>query len=816
MDFFNNHVMPVKRTNFLIISFFFIISLSVPFISIAQTKVQSDSIPKVQEPKALELSQIPDYGNRTRNLINNVQSIIDNKKIIGEISPGIKEVLNTLDGKLLEINDTIVIFRLEQLNKSERELALFNERIVPWKSTIETIYKDCETKDSLIDSMSVVWELTLKADKLNGNDTSVDLKSAVKNFITELKESQKNLQSYTDTIRNIQTEITLAENKLGNITSQIESKKEGLESNLWEPQYPPIWKVKKDTTQINLRNKVFNLVKSDWSIVQTFSSNNPKLPYYGLLFFVMIFGMVLYLKSNSKRLFDDFKNEPKEASFVLKNPFLNVLVILWFFLMLFSVFPKELNDLMSILMIVPLVIVLASINNHWKWYSVLTFILVYFFFLIITIIDYTYLPQRLFLIFLNGFSLLLYFRLKSQKDYLKKINKYWFGTLNFIIELFILLGIISLIANIFGSIRLSQLLIHASFGILISIYVLHAAVLLIQDIVYLILMGPLVKHSNILKEDGDIVIKKMGGLFRFLGFLSFIAIFLNLLGIRAETIDAAQSIINYRLKAGQMSISLGNIIAFFLALKISMWLSDTIRYVLEKEVFPRSHLKPGVPNTISLLIKFSFSILGILFAFSAAGIEIGKIAILMGALGVGIGFGLQNIISNFVSGIILALERPITLGDIIDIPGASGYVQDIGLRASTVYTWEGAHVIVPNGELVSNKLTNWTFKNRLRRIKVEVRVPFGTDMEVLSNLLLETANTIPVVMKKPKAYLNFKGIGKSAMEMDLYCWTNDSDKVFSYGTTIRKAVYKALIENGYDIPVPIQELKIDTDIEQKK
>ena len=801
--------MQVKQSPFLIISYFFILSLLIPFSSIAQTEAKFDSIP--QEPKAIGMSQIPDYGNRTRTLINNVQSIVNNNKVVEEISPGIKDVLKILDNKLLEINDTIVSFRLGQLNKTEREIALFNERINPWKSAIENIYKDCGTKDSLINTMSQVWELTLKADNLSGTSTSVDLNSIVKGFITELKTSKKNLVSYTDTIRNIQTEITLAENKLGNITSLIEFQKEELESNIWVPQYPPIWNVQKDTTQINIINKVSNIVKSDWNIVQTFSSNNPKLPYYGLLFFVMIFGIVLYLKANSKKLFDDFKNETQKVNLVLKNPFLNVLVILWFFLMLFSVFPKELNDLMSILMLIPLLIVLNSINDHWKWYSVLIFILVYSFFLLIKDIDYTYLPQRLFLIFLNGFSLFLYFRLKSQKNHLKQVNKYWFGTLYFIIELFILLNIISLIANIFGSIRLSQLLIHASFGILISIYVLHAAVLLIQDIVYLILMGPLVKHSNILKEDSDIVLKKMGGLFRFLGFISFIAIFLNLLGIRAETIDVAQSIINYRLKAGQMSLSLGNIIAFFLALKISIWLSDTIRYVLEKEVYPRSHLKPGIPNTISLIIKFSFSILGILFAFSAAGIEIGKLAILMGALGVGIGFGLQNIISNFVSGIILALERPITIGDIIDIPGASGYVQDIGLRASTIYTWEGSHVIVPNGDLISNKLTNWTFTNRLRRVKVEVRVPFNTDIEALSNLLLETANTIPEVMKKPKAYLNFKGIGQSAMEINLYCWTNDSGKVFTYGTAIRKAVYKALLENGYDIPVPIQELKIDSE-----
>jgi len=813
--------MQVKHSSFLFTFIFFILGLCIPYSSMAQAEVKSDSIPI--EPQALKMAEIPDFGNKTRTVISDVQSISNNKDVIDEISPGIKEVLKLLDDKLLQLNDTIVTFRLERLDKAERELALFSERITPWESTIETLSKDCAAKDSLIISMSEVWRLTLKSlavkslksksDKNKVTSTASDIDSEVKKFIAELKISKDSLDNYREIIRDIQTEITFAENKLGNITNIIVSRKEELESNIWEPQYPAIWEVTKNTAQIKIRNKLSDLFRSDLSIVQTFFSNNPKLPYYTLLFFVMIFGIVLYLKANSKKLYDDFKNEPEKANLVLKNPFLNVLVILWFILMLFSVFPKELNDIISMMMIIPLVIVLYRINSHWKWYSVVMFIFIYLFFLIVRDIDYSYLPQRLFLILLNCFSLFLFLRIKSQKAFLKREREFWFGTLPFIVQVFIVINIVSLIANVFGSIRLAQLLTHASFGILLSIYVLHAAVLLIQDLVFLVLMGPLVRYSNILKDDSDILLKKMGELFRFFGFLSFLAIFLQLLGIRSETIDVAVSVINYRLKVGEMSLSLGNILSFFIALRVSIWLSDTIRYILEKEVYPRSDLKSGIPNTISLIIKFSFSILGILFAFSAAGIDIGKLGILMGALGVGIGFGLQNIIANFVSGIILALERPITIGDIIEIPGASGYVQDIGLRASTVYTWDGSHVIVPNGELVSNKLTNWTFTNRLRRIKVEVRVPFDTDMEVLSNLLLETANSIPEVMKKPKAYLNYKGIGQSAMEMDLYCWTNDSDKVFTYGTAIRKTVYKVLLENGYDTPVPRQDLKIETEKE---
>jgi small-conductance mechanosensitive channel len=305
----------------------------------------------------------------------------------------------------------------------------------------------------------------------------------------------------------------------------------------------------------------------------------------------------------------------------------------------------------------------------------------------------------------------------------------------------------------------------------------------------------------------------MEKLFQFLGFATLVIIILNLLNIRENVYTATFNIINYPLEIGSINISLGDFLAFCVTILFTLWLSSFIRYILEKETFPRVKLKAGMPGTILLMIKFTFVLLGIVFAFAAAGIQMDKLAILMGALGVGIGFGLQNIINNFVSGIILAIERPMTIGDIIDIPGADGYVRDIGLRASTVRTWDGSDVVVPNAEFISNKLTNWTLFDKHRRVIIEVRVPFDSDMEAVSKLLLETENEIPEVMKKPHPYLNFKGIGSSAMEMNLYCWINDTDKVFSYSTIIRKIIYKALQDAGYETPLPKQDLKINSKIE---
>lgn len=788
---------------------------SQPVAEIDTNQAKSNS-----KPAALDLGQIPSFGNKTRILVNDVQQLIGNDKIIAEISSQIGDVLKTIDDDLLIINDTINTLNLNGLEKKERELAPQGELIKKWREGIEGLSNSCQAKDSLINSMLEVWQLTLVPMTSSNSESnfvfdedntssSADLKLEVEKFITDLKSSQINLENYIDTIRIVQTEVAYAENKLGDALSTIKSKKKKLDQNIWIPNSFPIWEAEKDTTGLSIASKYTGVIRSDWSIVQSFFQSNPKTPYYAGLLFMLVFGIILYLKANSKKLFASVREEPKDVNLVLKNPFLTAVVILWFSTLLFSAFPKELKDLLSLAMIVPLALILQKLNSYWKWYSTVIFSLTFLLFLVIQDVDFAFFSQRLFLIVINGFCIFLFWRFKKQGGFLEKLNKFWSVTFSFIIEFFIFAGVISLVANVFGSVRLAQLICFASLGMIISIYSLQAAVLLTRNLVFLILMGPLLKHSLILKEDSELVLNKMDLLFRYLGFVSLLFIFLTLFGIRAETIETAKSIINFKLKVGAMSVSLGNFLAFFLTLQISIWLSALIRYVLEKEVYPRSHFKPGVPNTISLTVKFTFALLGILLAFSAAGIQIDKLSILMGALGVGIGFGLQNIIANFVSGIILAIERPITIGDIIDIPDASGYVHDIGLRASTIRTWDGSHVFVPNGNLISNKLTNWTYPNdRKRRIKVEVRVPFDTDMGALSKLLLDIAETIPEVMKKPKAYLNFKGIGQSAMEIDLYCWTNDADKVFTYGTAIRKAVYKALREAGYAVPVPVHDVKI--------
>jgi small-conductance mechanosensitive channel len=199
---------------------------------------------------------------------------------------------------------------------------------------------------------------------------------------------------------------------------------------------------------------------------------------------------------------------------------------------------------------------------------------------------------------------------------------------------------------------------------------------------------------------------------------------------------------------------------------------------------------------------------GFLIALFGAGIEISKVAVGIGALGVGIGFGLQNIVHNFVCGIILALERPIKIGDIVKIDDIEGEVKDIGLRASQIRTWDGSDVLVPNGNLLSGKLTNYTFSDNKRRLEIEVNLSADADIQKASKIILQASSTVSGVLKKPAPYLNFEGIKEGKSVIMAYAWIKDYSNGFSIGSEFKISIYTALRKEGFEIFIPLLDVQL--------
>jgi potassium-dependent mechanosensitive channel len=281
-------------------------------------------------------------------------------------------------------------------------------------------------------------------------------------------------------------------------------------------------------------------------------------------------------------------------------------------------------------------------------------------------------------------------------------------------------------------------------------------------------------------------------------------------GFSGPVIDWLERLLQSSLQIGSATISVSGILTFLGVLLATFLLAAIIRFVLEEEILPRLKLPRGVPFTIATTARYAILVFGILLAFSAAGISLSRFTLLAGGLGVGLGFGLQNLVSNFVSGLILLFERPIQVGDYIDVGSLVGQVTRIGMRSSTISTGEGAEVVVPNADLISKSVVNWTLSDRRRRIDVRVGVAYGTDPEKVIGLLLQAASDHPEALPEPPPAAFFVGFGDSSLDFVLQVWVARYEQAQALQSAVRRAVHRTLSENGIEIPFPQRDLNLRT------
>jgi small-conductance mechanosensitive channel len=300
---------------------------------------------------------------------------------------------------------------------------------------------------------------------------------------------------------------------------------------------------------------------------------------------------------------------------------------------------------------------------------------------------------------------------------------------------------------------------------------------------------------------------------RWLAVAGWVVTALLLFDLFNPLVSGLRTALTAQLEMGEVSLSLGAVIAFASTVWLSFALSRFVRFVLAEDVFPRFPLARGVPYAVSTLVHYSVLLTGFFLAFAAMGLDLNRFTVLAGAFGVGIGFGMQNIINNFVSGIILLFERPIQVGDVVQLGALSGEVTRIGIRSSAVRTPEGAEVIVPNAMFVSDTVTNWTLSDRLRRIDIAVGVAYGSEPARVLDLLREVATNHPLVLTEPPPAALFVGFGDSALNFELRAWTSRFEEWVRIRSELNLAVHDALRGAGIVIPFPRRDIAVDAPVD---
>ncbi len=262
-------------------------------------------------------------------------------------------------------------------------------------------------------------------------------------------------------------------------------------------------------------------------------------------------------------------------------------------------------------------------------------------------------------------------------------------------------------------------------------------------------------------------------------------------------------------KLGESEISVSTIIFILLAFIILNFVASKSKSLLVKRVLTRANFEPGTSSTIGTITKFLILLIGSIIIIQSAGIDLSALSLLAGALGVGIGFGLQNITDNFISGIIILLEKPIKVGDRIEVGGITGDVIKISVRATMIQTNDNISIIVPNSEFISQRVINWSHNDRNIRFRFPVGVSYKEDPQKVEKILLEVANDNPNILKNPPPKVLFDEFGDSSLNFYLAVWTTShTDKPNMLKSELYFEIFKRFGEHGVEIPFPQRDVHI--------
>jgi len=359
-------------------------------------------------------------------------------------------------------------------------------------------------------------------------------------------------------------------------------------------------------------------------------------------------------------------------------------------------------------------------------------------------------------------------------------------------------------SNILGNVSLAAMLVSATLDSSYAALAMLAGSKVLLALFQVLLAGP--SMSRLAARYSASLVPSVISLGRNLLVLGWLIFTLQAFRVYRPLSTFVLSVLTHEFKLGELTLSLGSLAAFAAATWAAFWLARTIRQVLAEDVLPALSLPRGVGSSISSLSYYSILFLGLLAALAAAGFQVGQLTLIFGALGVGIGIGLQDVVRNFVSGLILMFERPIQRGDTVEVAGMEGTVREIGLRATIVTTFDGAAVVVPNGMLLADKLVNWTLNGTRRRVTMNVSTGFAAAPQRTIEVLLAIARSVDGVALSPAPAVIMTGMAPGELLFNVRVWTTDFSDWIAVRTELTMKIRDGLAEAGIEVPRPQREL----------
>ncbi len=760
---------------------------------------------QLQVPRPIPPADIAERALAVGTLLAGFRTAITADTVVSRIVAALTDVTQQIAQAATDL--TPVQLRgqsLDNLRELDRQWRGYERQVGGWQTQLATRSQQLDgVRDRLL-FIQATWELT--RDSTRREDLPPELRERVQSVLLSVDSARVRLRAPREEVLTQQDQAAQLQVRIAEALAAIRTADAAARRRLLVADHPPIWRVFAPDSAAppptgSLRQKL--------EPARAYFAAHPQRLLFQALLFIALVGAVLALRRRSVRWVTAEHQIHSPAQLFTRPVSVAFLVAVAATRLFNPDAPQAVYRLTWILALPPLLLLLPTAIDRDMRRPTYVFAALFVAALLVDLSISHPLLGRLALIGLAvaAIAALHYvIRLDGTRERARE-SRWWLAAPALMWIGIALLGG-AIVANLLGYVALCQVIVAAvvissfgAMGFLALAAVLFGVYVVVLETILSRALRTVQAHRRTLVRRGRAVIR-LGTL------LWWTTLVLQQLRIGDLVVRDLGLVFGTPWSIGSWSISLGEILTFVIAVWLAVTVAGAIRALLRDDVLSRVELPRGVPDTVSSVAYYVIIALGFLFAVGAAGIDLSRITILVGALGVGIGFGLQNIVNNFISGLILLFERPIQLGDTIEVGGLMGNVQAIGIRASTVRTFDGAEVIVPNADLISTQVTNWTLSDRTRRLETPIGVAYGSDPAKVLSILQEVAARNPKVLTNPEPTALFVGFGDSSLNFSLRAWTADFESWLVVRSELYTQIYAALAEAGIEIPFPQRDLHL--------
>jgi len=761
----------------------------------------------VPEPTPIPVAEIPERAAAIGKTLRDAASqtdFSDELKTIGDEFEKEKEHISELEeetGRRLEIGGPASV-----IEEIEKAWVRAGARLDGWLKTLSSGVASIEKELAKLGDESALWELTRSA------DSETELPPAVLQQIDEtlgaITTAEKGMRSTRDAMLTLQSKIGAEKAHADEMVATLREEIARRRSSVVGIDSPPIWKVFGTPGVDGAPSEQLAAVWSkNFASVRDYMVDQQVSVWRHVVLLVMTIVGLIFLRRKAALWAQQDKSLTTTVR-VLDRPVAAALVIT---LVLGGLIhpgaPSAWNNLLALILLVALLRILPQMLPRTLLPGAYLLAVLFLFDRVVKLAPDGNLVNRLALLLLSMIAA------GASVWFLRTIDRLgtavpegWKRAIVFFTRLAFLSFVIGAVANVFGSVGFATLI---TLGVIASVFLavlFWVAAVLLRAVVRVVLLTGTARKFGLVRLHSDTVRRFLFRVITASAVVAWVVFSLQEFGLLDATIARISKVFNTEISVGDFSILVGDPLIFFFVIWLSFKISQLVSFGLDTDVLPRMNLPRGVPGAITRLTHYAIIVAGVVIAATAAGLDFSRLTLVIGALGVGIGFGLQNVVNNFVSGLILLFERPIRVGDKVQVGELSGKVKDIGMRASIVATWEGAEVIVPNANFISSEVINWTLSDNRRRMEIPVGVAYGTDPMRVIELFIGLAREHPDVLDDPGPKAIFTAFGVSSLNFELRAWTRGDFVAVS--SDLRVSINQALAEASIEIPFPQQDLHL--------